>query len=88
MESVAVPSNQRVKAQRGAYRVQLEAGQTYYWCDCGRSKNQPFCDGSHSGTEFRPIPYTASETRSYGLCGCKYSNNKPMCDGSHSRIEW
>jgi CDGSH-type Zn-finger protein len=84
----AVPPDVRVKAKRGPYRVQLDAGVTYYFCDCGRSKNQPFCDGSHVGTAFDSIPFSVTEAKTYALCGCKYSNKKPFCDGNHNRIEW
>ena len=87
MEPTVAP-DVRVKAKRGAYRIELQAGQTYYFCDCGRSKSQPFCDGSHSGTTFGPMPFTAQESKLYNLCGCKHSNKKPFCDGTHNRIEW
>ena len=87
MESVVDP-NVRVKAKKGPYRVELQQGQTIYVCDCGRSKNQPFCDGAHQGTNFGPIPFTAPETKAYFLCGCKYAGIKPLCDGSHNKIEW
>ncbi|OMJ77954.1 hypothetical protein SteCoe_22348 [Stentor coeruleus] len=83
-----VPPNVRVKAKKGPYRVELTAGQTIYFCDCGRSKNQPYCDGAHAGTEFGPIAFTAPETKAYFMCGCKYANIKPMCDGQHNKIEW
>lgn len=73
-------------AQKGPYIVDVEAGKTYYWCQCGRSNKQPFCDGSHSETEFTPMEYKAEDTRAVLFCGCKRSGRKPVCDGSHSRI--
>jgi CDGSH-type Zn-finger protein len=75
-----------VIAQKAAYPVAVEAGQTYWWCACGRSKTQPFCDGSHEGTGFEPMEWTAPRTRTVFFCGCKYSINKPMCDGTHGKI--
>ena len=56
------------------------------WCACGLSKKQPFCDGSHSGTEFRPIVVDVEQAGKVAWCGCKKSGNKPYCDGSHSRL--
>lgn len=75
-----------VIAQKGPYPVQVEATKTYYWCACGRSKNQPFCDGSHKGTEFTPVKYEASESKTVYFCGCKHSANKPYCDGTHAKL--
>jgi len=73
-------------AQKGPYVVNLEAGKEYYWCACGQSKNQPFCDGSHQGTEFKPVLFTAVETKKAYLCGCKHSKKPPFCDGSHAKL--
>ena len=75
-----------VVAKKGPFAVNLESGKTYYWCACGQSKNQPFCDGSHKGTEFTPVSFTAKETGTAYLCGCKRSGNKPYCDGTHNKI--
>lgn len=83
-----IPPDVRVKAKRGPYRVQLEAGKSYLYCDCGRSKNQPFCDDSCNGTIFKAIPFTVEQTKSYNICGCKHTDHKPFCDGNHNRIEW
>jgi CDGSH-type Zn-finger protein len=58
--------------------VELEAGKTYAWCSCGKSTKQPFCDGSHKGTAFTPIAYTATENKKVYFCGCKMSKNKPL----------
>jgi CDGSH-type Zn-finger protein len=71
--------------QTAPYAVELEAG-TYWWCACGRSKSQPFCDGSHKGTEFAPLKVEVSEAQKLWLCGCKQSSARPMCDGTHKRL--
>ncbi len=68
-------------------KVSLEQGQEYYFCTCGRSKNQPFCDGSHAGTDFKPKPFTAEESGDAYLCQCKHSANLPFCDGSHKQFD-
>jgi len=73
-------------AQKGPYAVEVEEGKTYYWCACGRSKNQPFCDGSHRVTQFQPVAYTAEKTGKVFFCGCKRSLKKPVCDGSHNKL--
>lgn len=73
-------------AQKTPYAVDVEEGTTYYWCACGRSKNQPFCDGSHEGTDFQPVAFTAEKSEKVYLCGCKKTANKPFCDGSHNSI--
>ena len=75
-----------VIAQKKPCVVELEAGKTYYWCTCGRSQKQPFCDGSHKGTDFVPQAFEAEETKKYGLCACKHSKNAPFCDGAHSDL--
>jgi len=70
-------------AKKGPFAVDLEEGKNYHWCTCGESKNQPYCDGSHKGTGFTPLAFTAKETGKAYLCGCKHSKNPPYCDGSH-----
>ena len=75
-----------VVAQKSPYGVDVEAGKSYFWCACGQSKNQPFCDGSHKSTSFQPVKYTAEATKKVFFCGCKNSGKKPMCDGTHTRI--
>lgn len=67
-------------------KVALEEGKTYYWCACGKSANQPFCDGSHKGSEFTPKPFTAEKTEDRWLCACKQTNNSPFCDGTHKGL--
>lgn len=65
--------------------LELEGG-TYFWCACGRSQNQPFCDGSHAGTGFTPIKLEIEESRRVALCQCKHTGNSPLCDGSHKDL--
>lgn len=67
-------------------RVDLKKGETYYWCRCGRSQNQPFCDGSHKTTSFTPLAYTAEEDGEQYFCRCKHTANQPFCDGSHKKF--
>ena len=66
--------------------VEVEAGKKYFFCSCGESANQPFCDGAHSGTDFQPLAFTAEKTGKAYLCQCKKSSNAPYCNGSHSSI--
>ncbi|MCC0079192.1 MAG: CDGSH iron-sulfur domain-containing protein [Rhodobacter sp.] len=73
-------------AQKSPYPVEVEAGKSYYWCACGRSSNQPFCDGSHKGTGLAPTKFTAEDSKRVFLCGCKQSANAPFCDGSHKTL--
>ncbi len=73
-------------AGRKPIMVELEAGKTYYYCTCGKSANQPFCDGAHKGTDFTPQAFTAEETKKAALCACKHSKNGPFCDGSHRNL--
>jgi len=74
-------------AAREPFSVQVEEGKKYFWCACGRSQNQPYCDGkSHSGTGLFPVMYTAEKSTTVFFCGCKQTGRKPLCDGSHSRL--
>jgi CDGSH-type Zn-finger protein len=73
-------------AQKGPYATTIEAGKTYWWCACGQSKNQPFCDGSHKGGEFSPTKYQAEKDGTVYFCGCKHSGKGVLCDGTHSRL--
>ncbi len=79
-------SEEAVIAQKAPYPVEVTEGKTYYWCACGRSKNQPFCDGSHQGTGFEPVAFTAEKTETAYLCGCKRTANQPFCDGTHKSL--
>ena len=71
------------RPQLNPYQVELEEGKRYAWCSCGRSKKQPFCDGSHAGTGMEPLMFTAERTETALLCGCKDTGDPPFCDGSH-----
>jgi CDGSH-type Zn-finger protein len=73
-------------AQKSPYPVEVESGKSYYWCSCGKSSKQPFCDGSHQDTEFLPMKYDAPESKTVYFCGCKATSGQPMCDGSHSGL--
>ena len=73
-------------AQKSPYSVEVESGKVYFWCACGKSSKQPFCDGSHKGTGFAPKKYTSDKDRIVYFCGCKQSRRAPVCDGSHSHI--
>ena len=72
-----------VRASDTPFAVDVEAGKSYFWCACGKSAKQPFCDGSHQGGEFTPVKFDADESKQVFLCGCKTTGNQPMCDGSH-----
>jgi CDGSH iron-sulfur domain-containing protein 3 len=73
-------------AQREPYPVAVTAGRKYFWCACGRSARQPFCDGSHEGTGITPLAYTAEADRTLYFCGCKHTATPPLCDGSHKQL--
>ena len=76
-----------VMAQKSPYAFDVQEGRTYWWCACGQSKNQPFCDGSHKAAAvFTPIKYSATESATVYFCGCKHSGNKPLCDGTHKSL--
>jgi len=66
--------------------VTLEAERQYYWCACGLSKSQPFCDGSHKGTNFTPKAFSVTENKTAWLCTCKKTSNAPFCDGTHNKL--
>lgn len=79
-------TKEAVIAQKAPYATPVEAGKTYYWCACGRSKTQPFCDGSHKGTGLEPVAFTADKTDTVYLCGCKQTATSPFCDGTHKKL--
>ncbi len=74
-------------AAKEPVKVELEKGKEYYWCTCGKSASQPFCDGSHRGTSFTPKAFVAEEEGEAYLCQCKHTNNAPFCDGTHSKLD-
>ncbi|MCG8696912.1 MAG: CDGSH iron-sulfur domain-containing protein [Bacteroidales bacterium] len=75
-----------VVADNKPIKVILEESKNYAWCACGKSKNQPYCDGSHADTQFTPIPFKVENTGEQYLCMCKQSDNKPFCDGTHKKL--
>jgi CDGSH-type Zn-finger protein len=77
--------NEPVIAQKSPIVQKVEHG-TYYWCACGRSKGQPFCDGSHKGTCFAPLKTEITEAKTVAWCGCKHTKTAPFCDGGHKSL--
>jgi CDGSH-type Zn-finger protein len=73
-------------AARAPAGVEVEAGKSYFWCACGQSKAQPFCDGSHKGSVFTPVKWTAEETKKVWFCACKQTRGAPLCDGTHKTV--
>ena len=73
-------------AQKAPYGVAVKKGEIYYWCACGRSSQQPFCNGSHAGTSFKPVAFKADQDGTLYLCGCKHTGKKPYCDGTHKKL--
>ena len=73
-------------AAKSPFAVDVEAGKDYWWCACGKSKSQPFCDGSHKGSEFSPVKYEAAESKTVWFCGCKNSKAGVCCDGTHKTL--
>lgn len=71
--------------QNKPYVMEIDAG-TYAWCACGQSNNQPYCDGSHKGTDFNPVIENVDEPKRVAWCGCKHSGSAPFCDGSHTDL--
>ncbi len=75
-----------IPAQKSPYPVDVEAGRKYWWCVCGRSAKQPFCDGSHKAFGLAPLEYTATATTQVWFCGCKSTKSQPLCDGTHKTL--
>lgn len=73
-------------AQKSPFPIEVKAGKKYFWCACGKSQSQPFCDGSHRGSEFTPMSYDSEADQTLYFCGCKHSNGKPFCDGTHTTL--
>jgi CDGSH-type Zn-finger protein len=73
-------------AQKSPFSVEVEAGKSYWWCACGLSKRQPFCDGSHKATAFTPVEYKADQSKTVWFCGCKHTHTAPLCDGTHNTL--
>jgi CDGSH-type Zn-finger protein len=73
-------------AQKSPYAAAVEEGKSYWWCACGHSKSQPFCDGSHKGTGLSPQEYKADKSETVYFCGCKRTGNTPLCDGTHNDL--
>ena len=74
-----------VRAGDAPIPIEVEEGKAYFWCACGQSSNQPFCDGSHAGTGLAPMRWTAPATRRVFFCTCKATSGQPLCDGSHNK---
>lgn len=79
-------AEQPIIAQKAPYAVNVEAGKQYWWCACGRSKSQPFCDGSHKGTGLAPMQYDSAKAETKWFCGCKATKGQPFCDGGHKSL--
>lgn len=72
--------------QKAPYAVDVEEGKTYFWCTCGLSAKQPFCDGAHKGSGFKCVPWVADASKTVYFCGCKATKDTPFCDGSHANL--
>jgi CDGSH iron-sulfur domain-containing protein 3 len=83
---MSTPADQVVVAAKAGIALDLEPGE-YWYCTCGRSKAQPWCDGSHAGTPFAPQAVQISEKGQYWLCACKHTANAPFCDGAHELLD-
>jgi len=79
-------SESPIIAQKAPFAAEVKAGKSYFWCACGRSANQPFCDGSHKGTGLSPVKYECEKDGRVFFCGCKQTGTRPLCDGSHKGL--
>jgi CDGSH-type Zn-finger protein len=79
-------NNKPVIAKKSPFAVEVEAGKSYWWCSCGKSATQPFCDGAHQGSNFSPVEFKAEKSETVHFCGCKHSANGVACDGSHQKL--
>ncbi|MGF1649215.1 MAG: CDGSH iron-sulfur domain-containing protein [Hyphomicrobiaceae bacterium] len=79
-------SDEPISAQTGPYQVEVQEGKAYFFCTCGRSQKQPFCDGAHQSTSLQPLRFVAETTGTVNLCGCKQTDDAPFCDGSHNLL--
>jgi CDGSH-type Zn-finger protein len=73
-------------AQKSPFAVEVKEGERYFWCSCGNSEAQPFCDVAHVGTDFRPVRYKAEKAEKKYFCGCKQTSTPPFCDGTHNNL--
>lgn len=80
------PEQKAVVAARLPMPIEVEAGKTYWWCSCGLSKSQPFCDGSHKPTSFMPVKFEAQISEKLWFCACKQTGKAPLCDGTHNKL--
>lgn len=81
------PTDKPTVAAKSPKMEKLEAGKRYAWCACGKSENQPWCDGKHKGSSFAPKVFTVDEAKTAAMCMCKHTKNPPYCDGSHAKLE-
>jgi len=77
-----------IVVKAGPFKIEVEAGKKYFWCSCGLSNNQPFCDGAHKGNSqgFKSVMFEATESKVIYFCGCKNGKNGVLCDGSHNKL--
>ncbi len=81
-----MPEFKACPPEKAYYQMEVVEGKTYAWCACGLSDRPPFCDGSHAGTEKRPVFHIPEKTKDVFFCGCKKTKNPPFCDGSHKSL--
>ena len=86
MTDIQIHPNLPAIALKSPSKIKLEKGKKYFWCSCGLSENQPFCDGKHKGTGYKSVPFEALEEKEVYLCNCKQSKNGIYCDSSHKGL--